>query len=189
MPRFTFLPIVPTLRPFCFPSLSLNRLKEKYKNKSELLYIKIKNIHLSENQENTHKRKKKQKCETKKERKMFNIFNRGRDNSGDASPPTPSARPSSSASQSTGPPRPIRLVYCDEKGKFQMDPEAVAALQLVKEPIGVVSVCGRARQGKSYILNQVIILSLCYNFSRFLLFLKFRVLVWVLVCLFVIRVL
>jgi len=36
-----------------------------------------------------------------------------------------------------------------------MDPEAVATLQLVKEPIGVVSVCGRARQGKSFILNQV----------------------------------
>ncbi|CAI8618276.1 unnamed protein product [Vicia faba] len=87
---------------------------------------------------------------------MFNIFNRGRDNPADASPPSSAARPSSSASQSTGPPRPIRLVYCDEKGKFQMDPEAVAALQLVKEPIGVVSVCGRARQGKSYILNQLL---------------------------------
>lgn len=37
-----------------------------------------------------------------------------------------------------------------------MDPEAVAVLQLVKEPIGVVSVCGRARQGKSYILNQIL---------------------------------
>lgn len=37
-----------------------------------------------------------------------------------------------------------------------MDPEAVAALQLVKGPIGVVSVCGRARQGKSYILNQLL---------------------------------
>lgn len=37
-----------------------------------------------------------------------------------------------------------------------MDPEAVATLQLVKEPIGVVSVCGRARQGKSYILNQLL---------------------------------
>jgi hypothetical protein len=46
-------------------------------------------------------------------------------------------------------------VYCDEKGKFVMDPEAVAALQLVKGPIGVVSVCGRARQGKSFVLNQV----------------------------------
>lgn len=37
-----------------------------------------------------------------------------------------------------------------------MDPEAVAALQLVKGPIGVVSVCGRARQGKSFILNQLL---------------------------------
>jgi len=36
-----------------------------------------------------------------------------------------------------------------------MDPEAVATLQLVKEPVGVVSVCGRARQGKSFVLNQV----------------------------------
>jgi len=56
---------------------------------------------------------------------------------------------------SSPPARPIRLVYCDKKGKFQMDPEAVAALQLVKGPVAVVSVCGRARQGKSFILNQV----------------------------------
>ncbi|KAL6610781.1 hypothetical protein ACP70R_040750 [Stipagrostis hirtigluma subsp. patula] len=55
-----------------------------------------------------------------------------------------------------GPARPLRLVYCDEKGKFVMDPEAVAALQLVKGPIGVVSVCGRARQGKSFVLNQLL---------------------------------
>lgn len=54
-----------------------------------------------------------------------------------------------------GPARPLRLVYTDEKGKFRMDPEAVAALQLVKGPVGAVSVCGRARQGKSFILNQV----------------------------------
>lgn len=58
-----------------------------------------------------------------------------------------------SITQSTA--RPLHLVYCDEKGKFRMDPEAVAALQLVKGPVGVVSVCGRARQGKSFILNQV----------------------------------
>lgn len=55
-----------------------------------------------------------------------------------------------------GPARPLRLVYTDEKGKFRMDPEAVAALQLVKGPVGAVSVCGRARQGKSFILNQLL---------------------------------
>ncbi|CAN6336811.1 unnamed protein product [Urochloa humidicola] len=55
-----------------------------------------------------------------------------------------------------GPARPLRLVYCDEKGKFVMDPEAVAALQVVKGPIGVVAVCGRARQGKSFVLNQLL---------------------------------
>ncbi|KAM7255030.1 hypothetical protein ACFE04_020271 [Oxalis oulophora] len=88
---------------------------------------------------------------------MKKYFGRGREESSsspsiDTSPsPLPSSSPSSSI---TGPARPIRLVYCDEKGKFQMDPEAVAMLQLVKEPIGVVSVCGRARQGKSFILNQ-----------------------------------
>lgn len=66
-------------------------------------------------------------------------------------PPLPAASPNMSA----GPARPIRLVYTDEKGRFHMDPEAVALLQLVKQPVGVVSVCGRARQGKSFILNQV----------------------------------
>ncbi|KAL2588005.1 hypothetical protein AAZV13_13G145700 [Glycine max] len=92
---------------------------------------------------------------------MLKYFNRGRDSpAADASPPSPAAATpsysSSSASPVTGPARPIRLVYCDEKGKFRMDPEAVATLQLVKEPIGVVSVCGRARQGKSFILNQLL---------------------------------
>ncbi|PSS04811.1 Guanylate-binding protein like [Actinidia chinensis var. chinensis] len=71
-------------------------------------------------------------------------------------PPQPSPEPLQSQPAVTGPARPIRLVYCDENGKFRMDPEAVAALQLVKDPIGVVSVCGRARQGKSFILNQLL---------------------------------
>ena len=85
-------------------------------------------------------------------------FFRGKDNFSDSSPQSVSPTSSSSspsAAPATGPARPIRLVYCDEKGKFRMDPEAVATLQLVKGPIGVVSVCGRARQGKSFILNQV----------------------------------
>ncbi|KAI8001577.1 Guanylate-binding protein 4 [Camellia lanceoleosa] len=78
-------------------------------------------------------------------------------NSGDSHQPSPEPpSPSFSSVSSTGPARPIRLVYCDEKGKFRMDPEAVATLQLVKEPVGVVSVCGRARQGKSFILNQLL---------------------------------
>lgn len=71
-------------------------------------------------------------------------------NAGDSPSPGPA-----SASGDVGPARPVRLVYCDEKGKFRMDPEAIAALQLVRGPIGIVSVCGRARQGKSFILNQV----------------------------------
>ncbi|KAK7400633.1 hypothetical protein VNO78_11861 [Psophocarpus tetragonolobus] len=95
----------------------------------------------------------------RKDPKMLSFF-LGRDGPADASPPSAAvaASPSSSSSASpvTGPARPIRLVYCDEKGKFRMDPEAVATLQLVKEPIGVVSVCGRARQGKSFILNQLL---------------------------------
>jgi len=75
------------------------------------------------------------------------------------SPWTPASSPRSpfaaEAGGEGGGGRPLRLVYCDERGRFRMDPEAVAALQLVKGPVGVVSVCGRARQGKSFILNQV----------------------------------
>ncbi|KAM7276739.1 hypothetical protein ACFE04_018605 [Oxalis oulophora] len=43
---------------------------------------------------------------------------------------------------------------CDEKGKLQMDPEGVSMVQLVKEAIGVVSVCGRVHEGKRLILNE-----------------------------------
>ncbi|KAF3656719.1 putative glutaredoxin-C9-like [Capsicum annuum] len=91
---------------------------------------------------------------------MRRLFVRG--SAGD-SPPQQSPSPSppqssvpSSVNIAAGPARPIRFVYCDEKGKFQIDPEALAILQLVKEPVGIVSVCGRARQGKSFILNQLL---------------------------------
>ncbi|RWR86501.1 Guanylate-binding protein [Cinnamomum micranthum f. kanehirae] len=71
--------------------------------------------------------------------------------------PVPLSKPSPSAFlRRRRPGKPLRLVYCDEKGKFRMDPEAVSTLQLFKGPIGVVSVCGRARQGKSFILNQLL---------------------------------
>ncbi|XP_050205358.1 uncharacterized protein LOC126655281 [Mercurialis annua] len=90
---------------------------------------------------------------------MLKFFNRGRDTDSDTSPETsPIASRSSTSAETpvTGPARPIRLVYCDERGKFRMDPEAVATLQLVKGPIGVVSVCGPSRKGKSFILNQLL---------------------------------
>ncbi|KAK4760219.1 hypothetical protein SAY87_023350 [Trapa incisa] len=87
---------------------------------------------------------------------MMKLFNRGRDSDGAPTPVPSSSSTSTSMATATGPARPLRLVYCDEKGKFRMDPEAVAVLQLVKEPIGVVSVCGRSRQGKSFILNQLL---------------------------------
>ncbi|KZV51114.1 myosin-10-like [Dorcoceras hygrometricum] len=85
---------------------------------------------------------------------MKRLFTRGSagESPQTASPITP--LPTPPTNYAAGPARPLRLVYTDEKGKFHMDPEALAVLQLVKEPVGVVSVCGRARQGKSFILNQ-----------------------------------
>lgn len=78
-----------------------------------------------------------------------------------SSPPSSFGPSSNGGSPALG--RPLRLVYCDGRGKFHLDPEAVGALQLVKGPVGVVSVCGRARQGKSFILNQVSLSILPYN--------------------------
>ncbi|KAL6497751.1 hypothetical protein OROHE_026990 [Orobanche hederae] len=87
---------------------------------------------------------------------MMRLF--GRDSPAESphvgSPSTPLA--AASPNMSAGRARPIRLVYTDDKGRFHMDPEAVALLQLVKQPVGVVSVCGVARQGKSFILNQLL---------------------------------
>lgn len=52
---------------------------------------------------------------------------------------------------------PLELIRYDAStGKFQVGEQALAALRKVKTPIGVVSVCGRARQGKSFILNQLL---------------------------------
>lgn len=41
-------------------------------------------------------------------------------------------------------------------GKFVVGEAALSALRRTRGPVGVVSVCGRARQGKSYILNQLL---------------------------------
>ncbi|EPS69202.1 hypothetical protein M569_05564, partial [Genlisea aurea] len=90
---------------------------------------------------------------------MRNIFGLGgsaKESQKEAAAPATTRLPAAPANVFSGPARPIRLVYTDERGRFHMDAEAVALLQLVKEPVGVVSVCGRARQGKSFILNQLL---------------------------------
>ncbi|CAK7322689.1 unnamed protein product [Dovyalis caffra] len=65
--------------------------------------------------------------------------------------------------------RPIKFIYYDESGKFKVNPDAIDVLKLIKGPVGVVSVCGRARQGKSFFLNQSfgVLFSCCSAFCRF----------------------
>ena len=79
----------------------------------------------------------------------------------------PSAPPRTSASAppprlgtmargATLPARPLHLLAYDERSKrFELGDEALEALRAIKGPVGVLSVCGRARQGKSFILNQL----------------------------------
>ena len=65
------------------------------------------------------------------------------------------AQPSANAAPGAG--QPLELVRYDEKTKrFEVGEEALKMLQSVRAPLGVVSVCGRARQGKSFILNQLL---------------------------------
>eukprot|EP00803_Ostreobium_quekettii_P008595 evm.model.scf_1894.2 EVM.evm.TU.scf_1894.2 scf_1894:8241-19466(-) len=52
---------------------------------------------------------------------------------------------------------PLELISLDDRThKFVVGRQALEALRAVRGPIGVVAVCGRARQGKSYILNQLL---------------------------------
>ncbi|WIA28438.1 hypothetical protein OEZ86_010982 [Tetradesmus obliquus] len=56
-----------------------------------------------------------------------------------------------------GAPVPLQLISIDSAtGRVSCGEEALACLRSIKTPIGVVSVCGRARTGKSYILNQLL---------------------------------
>jgi hypothetical protein len=47
------------------------------------------------------------------------------------------------------------LVSSDASGKFLVGAEALAVLRSISGPIGVAAVCGRARQGKSFVLNAI----------------------------------
>jgi len=53
--------------------------------------------------------------------------------------------------------RPVELIQYDQTtGKFSVGKDALVALRSVHTPVAVVAVCGRARQGKSFILNQLL---------------------------------
>lgn len=51
--------------------------------------------------------------------------------------------------------RPLQLVKCAADGQLEVGQEAADVLRTVRGPVAVVAVCGRARQGKSFILNQI----------------------------------
>lgn len=46
--------------------------------------------------------------------------------------------------------------YNSDTGKFELGEQALSVLRNTRGPVGVVSVAGRARQGKSFILNQLL---------------------------------
>jgi len=50
----------------------------------------------------------------------------------------------------------LHLIYANEEtGKFELGVEALAAITAIRGPVAVCAVCGRARQGKSFILNKL----------------------------------
>jgi hypothetical protein len=51
--------------------------------------------------------------------------------------------------------RALQLIRCTAEGRFEVGEEAAEVLRTLRGPLGVVAVCGRARQGKSFILNQL----------------------------------
>lgn len=53
--------------------------------------------------------------------------------------------------------QPLSLLRYDAQSKrFEIGTEAIRTLESISGPVGVIAVCGRARQGKSFILNQLL---------------------------------
>ena len=52
--------------------------------------------------------------------------------------------------------KPLQLLSVDDDGTFNVNEDACDALRRIDTPVGVVAVCGRARQGKSYLLNALL---------------------------------
>jgi hypothetical protein len=54
-------------------------------------------------------------------------------------------------------PGPIQLIQLNEAtGRFEVGPAALKLLKSLPGPVAIATVCGRARQGKSFLLNQLI---------------------------------
>ena len=71
--------------------------------------------------------------------------------------PPPSNSRALAQAQPGAPGVPLELVrYDTDSGKFHVGEQALKMLRATKDPVGVVAVCGRARQGKSFILNQLL---------------------------------
>ena len=68
-----------------------------------------------------------------------------------------SRTPASPAGQAAPPAgaagKPLPLVSTGADGRFQIGADALAVLRSISGPVAVAAVCGRARQGKSYVLN------------------------------------
>lgn len=65
---------------------------------------------------------------------------------------------------------PLELVrYSTDTGKFEIPPEALAVLRSIRGPVGVVSVCGRARQVGSFLLCPTVhaLVQLCSDWACF----------------------
>lgn len=72
-----------------------------------------------------------------------------------ASTPGTAAPDPANASAAQG--KPLLLIGFNENTKkWEVGQEAVDVLRTIKGPLCTVSVCGRARQGKSFLLNQLL---------------------------------
>ena len=73
------------------------------------------------------------------------------------SSPSPEPLQHFSSGDNSGTMRSLELVrFNPETEKFEVGAEALAVLRKIRGPVGVIAVAGRARQGKSYILNQLL---------------------------------
>lgn len=71
--------------------------------------------------------------------------------------PSKAPRKAADAQPAAQPGVPLELVrYNPDSGKFEVGEDALGVLRATNTPVGVVAVCGRARQGKSFILNQLL---------------------------------